>query len=145
MASYGYYANGGNGGKGGLSQGTISVSPGNQISLTVGSGGQKGRTGTAHKFYTYGNNGSAGGKSSCGSIVANGGGGGSRGSTGNDDDGWIINHGSNGTSYGNGGNGGLGDICTGSCGREDSDWNKVTRYATTGSNGWVYIEYGGDI
>ena len=107
--------------------------------MTVGRGGQKGETGTAHMFNTYGNNGSSGEKSSCGSFIAKGGEGGLRGFTENDD-GWSINHGTNGTSYGNGGAGGLGDNFS-----EDSDEHLVTRYATDGSNGWVYIEYGGDI
>lgn len=126
-----------------MTEGTLSVSSGTSISITVGSGGNKGRTGTDRNFNTYGTSGSAGGASSCGTITAKGGGGGYRGSTGNDDDGWIINHGSNGTSYGSGGAGGVGDICT--CTDWESGSNKVTRAATSGSNGWVYIEYGGDI
>ena len=49
----------------------------------------------------------------------------------------IARTGTNGTSYGSGGSGGVGAKAYYS--------NNTLTNATAGGNGWVYIEYGGDI
>lgn len=94
------------GGQGALTTQTVSVTSGTTYSVVVGAGGivGYGLMGTTNVYAT------AGGTSSACGVSAQGGGAAARGS--------------NGTSYGSGGAGGL---------------------AMNGSAGWVYIEYGGDI
>lgn len=107
-------APGGNGGSGELITKNISVTPLSTLTIIVGSGGAGG------SYWGY--PGRAGGSSSIVNFVtARGGGGGLRDNK-------------NGTSYGNGGAGGLGGKRT--------DWGEDGK---AGSPGWVIIEYGGDI
>lgn len=110
---------GGKGGAGALNTTTLSVTPNHVYTITVGKGG-------LHYVSTdsgaYGEkHASNGGTSSFGSISASGGQGAYvtiRNLTGH-----------NGASYGSGGAGG-------------STWDTG---ANAGGNGWVYVEYGGDI
>lgn len=122
---------GGTGGRGGLTTQTVTVTSGQQFSVTVGAGGNAGGSvSTSYRNYeAYSYSGSSGGNSVFGSIISSGGGGGGRcyaycydeGGTGGSD-------GSNGTSYGTGGTGGSGGI--------------YPTGAQKGANGWVYVEYG---
>lgn len=127
-------ATGGNGGRGGLVTKTVSVGYLSTHQVIVGGGGAAGQ-----QWYDwrYGTNGGAGGNSSFGNLVsAQGGGGGQRGEyTQNGDYLWGKNP-VHGTSYGQGGTGGRGGIP-----QQDTAGN----YATAGANGWIIIEYGGDI
>lgn len=131
MATATAIAQGGNGGTGNLVGTTISVSPGQTITIVVGSGGSAG----ANKASTStgsATSGRAGGSSSAGGVSASGGGGGGGGVVRYKDD---YTHGSNGTSYSGGGAGGAAG--------SGSKYSQVA--PTAGSPGWVYIEYGGDI
>ena len=105
---------GGNGGSGELITQKIAVTPLSTLTIIVGAGGAGGSY--------WGRPGGAGGSSSIVNfITARGGGGG-------------LKDNKNGTSYGNGGAGGLGGKRT--------DWGEDGK---AGSPGWVIIEYGGDI
>lgn len=105
---------GGNGGSGALITQKIAVTPLSTLTIIVGAGGAGGSY--------WGRPGGAGGSSSIVNfITARGGGGG-------------LKDNKNGTSYGNGGAGGLGGKRT--------DWGEDGK---AGSPGWVIIEYGGDI
>lgn len=105
---------GGNGGSGELITQKIAVTPLSTLTIIVGAGGAGGSY--------WGRPGGAGGSSSIVNfITARGGGGG-------------LKDNKNGTSYGNGGAGGLGGKRT--------DWGENGK---AGSPGWVIIEYGGDI
>lgn len=105
---------GGNGGSGELITQKIAVTPLSTLTIIVGAGGAGGSY--------WGRPGGAGGSSSIVNfITARGGGGG-------------LKDNKNGTSYGNGGSGGLGGKRT--------DWGEDGK---AGSPGWVIIEYGGDI
>ena len=108
---------GGNGGTGGA---------GGAAGVTTGSEGNK---------RAQGETGGTGGTSSIGNLVS------AQGGTGGTGAFYIANHvdedGSNGTSYGNGGVGGTGGVCSFS--------SSSNRNGSTGANGWVIIEYGGDI
>ena len=105
---------GGNGGSGELINQKIAVTPLSTLTIIVGAGGAGGSY--------WGRPGGAGGSSSIVNfITARGGGGG-------------LKDNKNGTSYGNGGSGGLGGKRT--------DWGEDGK---AGSPGWVIIEYGGDI
>lgn len=105
---------GGNGGSGELITQKIAVTPLSTLTIIVGAGGAGGSY--------WGRPGGAGGSSSIVNfITARGGGGG-------------LKDNKNGTSYGNGGAGGIGGKRT--------DWGEN---GEAGSPGWVIIEYGGDI
>lgn len=105
---------GGNGGSGELITQKIAVTPLSTLTIIVGAGGAGGSY--------WGRPGGAGGSSSIVNfITARGGGGG-------------VRDNKNGTSYGNGGAGGLGGKRT--------NWAEDGK---AGSPGWVIIEYGGDI
>lgn len=105
---------GGDGGSGELITQKIAVTPLSTLTIIVGAGGAGGNF--------WGRPGGEGGSSSIVNfITARGGGGG-------------LKDKKNGTSYGNGGSGGLGGKRT--------DWGEDGK---AGSPGWVIIEYGGDI
>lgn len=119
------------GGYGGTGEGitqNINVTANDTCSITVGAGGSAGIQGASgHPVAT---DGKAGGNSSISvgdaTVTARGGGGG------------TAAHGSagaNGTSYTGGAAGG----------RNGAYAGEHYRYPTGGANGWVYIEYGGDI
>ena len=129
---YGHEDNGYNGGRGGKTIVTLSVSGGQILSITVDKGGTKGasvRAGESYYFQAGGRtNGTA---SSVGSYSAQGGGGatGSGFHDGNDNaDYWT--HGHVGTSYGEGSFGGNGGLLY------------PTTEAQNGTDGVVIIEYG---
>lgn len=119
------------GGYGGTGEGitqNINVTANDTCSITVGAGGSAGIQGASgHPVAT---DGKAGGNSSISvgdaTVTARGGGGGkaAHGSAG-----------ANGTSYTGGAAGG----------RNGAYAGEEYRYPTGGANGWVYIEYGGDI
>jgi len=100
---------GAGGGSGGLYTGTISVTPGTSISITVGSGGKGGKGGTTSTgsggpfTVADGKAGGAGGDSSFGSYTATGGGGGTTGNPGTGGVGGTPNgnNGANGKDIGN--------------------------------------------
>lgn len=121
-----YGSAGGRGGNGELLEQTINVTATN-YSAVVGSGGEGGR---GAQGYTTAHNGSDGNASSAFGISARGGGGGMGAKFGT--------NGSAGTSYGSGGAGGEG-------GSSANDILDTGGTGGTGSNGWVIIEYGGDI
>lgn len=121
-----YKGTGGSGGNGELLEQTINVTATN-YSVIVGSGGSGGAGGTGFGSGTEGTNGNA---SSALGITASGGGGGGGASP--------IANGSAGTSYGSGGAGGAG-------GNSASSIGGTGGTGDTGNNGWVIIEYGGDI
>ena len=149
---------GGNGGTGALITKNIIVTPLSTLLITVGTGGAGGAagvtTGSEGNKRAQGETGGTGGTSSIGNLVSvqggTGGTGGTssignlvsvQGGTGGTGAFYIANHvdedGSNGTSYGNGGVGGTGGVCSFS--------SSSNRNGSTGANGWVIIEYGGDI
>lgn len=115
------YYRGGTGGQGALVTKSIAVTSGNTLQVVVGKGGAGGRT-SPYNSNIIATGGSAGGTSSVLGVSAIGGGGGAKGNFG---------PGANGTSYGNGGAGGAGGY-------------KNTN-GSNGNDGWVIIEYGGDI
>lgn len=116
---------GGTGGQGALVTESIAVTSGNTLQVVVGEGGAGGRTKPYTSEVPPATDGSAGGTSSVLGVSAIGGGGGAKAS-------WRP--GENGTSYGNGGAGGAG----GFGGQESTN-------GSNGNDGWVIIEYGGDI
>ena len=130
---------GGNGGTGALITKNIIVTPLSTLLITVGTGGAGGAagvtTGSEGNKRAQGETGGTGGTSSIGNLVSAQGGTGGTGAL------YISNQvnkdGSNGTSYGNGGVGGTGGVCSFS--------SSSNRNGSTGANGWVIIEYGGDI
>lgn len=130
---------GGNGGTGALITKNIIVTPLSTLLITVGTGGAGGAagvtTGSEGNKRAQGETGGTGGTSSIGNLVS------AQGGTGGTGAFYIANHvnedGSNGTSYGNGGVGGTGGVCSFS--------SSSNRNGSTGANGWVIIEYGGDI
>lgn len=110
---------GGKGGAGALNTTTLSVTPNHAYTITVGKGGLPYVSTNRNDFgEKHASNGET---SSFGSISASGG------------QGAYVTirelTGHNGASYGSGGSGG-------------STWNTG---ANAGGNGWVYVEYGGDI
>lgn len=120
---------GGAGGRGNLIVNTQAVISANPYSIHVGAGGTGG-AGVNGTFNTAsdGNNGET---SSALGITAIGGGGGKGGGIKNGD-------GSAGISYGSGGIGGVG-------GKASNEINGGGGSGSSGNNGWVIIEYGGDI
>lgn len=110
---------GGKGGNGNKWNGTFTVSPGNTITITVGSGGAGGSKPTVN----LSNKGSSGGSSSCNGTTSGGGEGGKGGT--------FRGAGAAGANSGNG-NGGAGGAGGSSVGGAGS----------RGNNGWVIIEYG---
>lgn len=145
---------GGNGGAGELLSKLVSVSPGSTISLSVGTGGTGGKDnyeggsfdeGYSSGYEWTGQTGAAGGSSYFGDVMARGGKGGYGGYgyyeyAPDEDEEWnYATNGANGTSYGNGGAGGAGAVYL-------DKYNAYKRTAAAnGSNGWVIIEFGGDI
>lgn len=121
-----YGGTGGRGGNGELLEQTINVTATN-YSVVVGSGGSGGSGIGTHVDGSDGSNGNA---SSAFGISARGGGGGTCADLGT--------NGSAGTGYGSGGAGGEGGSSTNSI-------LGTGGTGGTGSNGWVIIEYGGDI
>lgn len=121
-----YKGTGGSGGNGELLEQTINVTATN-YSVIVGSGGSGG---SGQGTYVDGSDGSNGNASSAFGISARGGGGGICAKFGT--------NGSAGTGYGSGGAGGEGGSSTNSI-------LGTGGTGGTGSNGWVIIEYGGDI
>lgn len=121
-----YGGTGGRGGNGELLEQTINVTATN-YSVVVGSGGSGGSGIGTHVDGSDGSNGNA---SSAFGISARGGGGGTCAKFGT--------NGSAGTGYGSGGAGGEGGSSTNSI-------LGTGGTGGTGSNGWVIIEYGGDI
>lgn len=120
---------GGNGGTGALITKNIIVTPLSTLLITVGKGGAGGAVAST------GGTGGTGDTSSIGNLVSAQGG---TGGTGAIYKANIVNEdGSDGTSYGNGGAGGTGGL---SRLRPPSNRN-----GSTGADGWVIIEYGGDI
>ena len=110
----------------------INVEPGEKYTVTVGKGGSAGKNqrsryspGTGSSIITeHGKSGEDGESSQFGDRYAQGGGGGGLApgrSFG------IVREGKEGTSYGEGGTGGIG--------------TKKSSQPTAGQNGWVYIEY----
>lgn len=124
-----YNGTGGSGGNGELLEQTINVTATN-YSAVVGSGGAGGRGGKGNMEQNAAWNGSDGNASSAFGISARGGGGGICAK-------FEIN-GSTGTGYGSGGAGGEG-------GSRANGLLGTGGTGGTGSNGWVIIEYGGDI
>lgn len=120
---------GGAGGRGNLIVNTQAVISAKPYSIHVGAGGTGG-AGVNGTFNTAsdGNNGET---SSALGITAIGGGGGKGGGIKNGD-------GSAGISYGSGGIGGVG-------GKASNEINGGGGSGSSGNNGWVIIEYGGDI
>ena len=110
---------GGKGGNGNKWNGTFTVSPGNTITITVGSGG----AGGSKPKINLSNAGSSGGSSSCNGTTSGGGEGG-KGGTSRGAGAAGANSGN-----GNGGAGGAGGSSVGGAG-------------SRGNNGWVIIEYG---
>lgn len=121
-----YKGIGGSGGNGELLEQTVNVTATN-YSVIVGSGGSGGAGGSGFGSGTEGTNGNA--SSALGITASGGGGGGGASRTAN---------GSAGTSYGSGGAGGAG-------GNNASSIGGTGGTGDTGNNGWVIIEYGGDI
>lgn len=110
---------GGSGGAGASNTSTLNVTPNHAYTITVGAGGSPYVSTNNNDFGEK--HASNGGTSSFGSISASGGQGA-----------YVTTSpltGHNGASYGSGGAGG-------------STWNTG---ANAGGNGWVYVEYGGDI
>lgn len=124
-----HHFTGGNGGRGALVNSTITISS-TTVKIVVGKGGTGGSAGGEDGT---GGTGSTGGTSSVASTSAKGGTGGTGGRVGHvaskGSSGTSDANGSAGTSYGNGGTGGAGGTGSGSA----------------GANGWVIVEYGGDI
>lgn len=114
------HAGGGGGGGGQIVQSTVSVTPGESITLTVGEGGLSGYQYAAYVAY----NGEAGGASSFATIVANGGDGGKSAY-----DSYSGRAGSGGQNYAKGGTGG-----------QPSRFG--TTYPTSGEEG---VEFDGEI
>lgn len=124
-----YNGTGGSGGNGELLEQTINVTATN-YSAVVGSGGAGGIGGKGNMEQNAARNGSDGNASSAFGISARGGGGGICAKFGT--------NGSTGTGYGSGGAGGEG-------GSSANGLLGTGGTGGTGSNGWVIIEYGGDI
>lgn len=124
-----YNGTGGRGGNGELLEQTINVTATN-YSAVVGSGGAGGIGGKGNMEQNAARNGSDGNASSAFGISARGGGGGICAKFGT--------NGSTGTGYGSGGAGGEG-------GSSANGLLGTGGTGGTGSNGWVIIEYGGDI
>lgn len=124
-----YNGTGGSGGNGELLEQTINVTATN-YSAVVGSGGAGGIGGRIIMEQIAAQNGSDGNASSAFGISARGGGGGICAK--------FKTDGSTGTGYGSGGAGGEG-------GSSSNDLLDTGGTGGTGSNGWVIIEYGGDI
>lgn len=122
-----YNGTGGTGGRGNLIVGVKSVTSSTPYSVIVGAGGTGGAGGSG--AFGKGSQGANGNASSALGITASGGGGGGGAS--------AVSNGSAGTSYGSGGAGGAGGNSA-SIGGTGGTGN-------TGNNGWVIIEYGGDI
>lgn len=132
---------GGGGGGGGYSTGTLSVTPGQVIAVTVGGGGAGGGGGGRGDAA----GGSGGGSSSVGSIVGGGGGGaqwgggGGSGGSGNVANGGSGSSGSRGSgdrsdgSGGSGGGGGGGGAGAGGAGA--SFWDRSSPLSWRGNNG----------
>lgn len=116
--------NGGNGGRGGLSVQTLTVTPGVQYPVTVGRGG----SGGSNDRNSPAGSGAGGGSSSFLTVSATGGGGGGGGSYGS-----SGSSGTNGSPAGAGANGGSGSSGVGN------------GNGGIGANGSVLIEWGGDI
>lgn len=120
-----YFINsGGNGGRGGLSVQTLTVTPGVQYPVTVGSGG----SGGSNDRNSPAGSGAGGGTSSFLTVSATGGGGGGGGSYES-----SGSSGTNGSPAGAGANGGSGSSGVGN------------GNGGIGANGSVLIEWGGDI
>ena len=138
---------GGGGGGGYVTNTTMNVTPGQQISVTIGAGG----TYSQYTMWYYNSNpseaagtvarwrrGSSGGKGGttyCGSVSAAGGNGGGAGSGPDQPTGatkWSTTGGSGGTGYGNGGKGGN------SGQSDDYDTAKANRDGGNGGDGYNY-------
>lgn len=146
-----YHALGGAGGRGELITQNIAVISGTSYSLTVAKGGTAGGDGRGYinKKYTEGvwhytesrgNGGTDGGNSIFDNThISRGGGGGYGGfyqrAEGSEGSETYKHNGNTGTSYGNGGQGGNGG----------PDVSNTFGKGTNGQNGWIIIEYGGDI
>ena len=120
-----YKGAGGNGGNGALINTTINVSANTVLTIIVGKGGSGAPANSGANVYA-GNGGTSSISDSKNTLTsAQGGGGGEC---------WAKGHGtpSNGTSYGNGGSGGNGGSSAPTAG-------------ANGADGWIIIEYGGDI
>lgn len=119
-----YKGNGGNGGNGALINTTINVMANAILTIIVGKGGSGA---AANDYAVYAGNGGTSSISDSKNTLASaqGGGGGES---------WAKGHGTpaNGTSYGNGGSGGNGGSSAPTAG-------------ANGADGWIIIEYGGDI
>ena len=113
---------GGKGGNGNKWNGTFTVSPGNTITITVGSGGAGGSKPTVN----LSNKGSSGGSSSCNGTTSGGGAGGKGGTS--------SGAGTAGANSGNGKGGAGGAGGAGNSGKRGA--------GSRGNNGWVIIEYG---
>lgn len=122
-----YNGTGGTGGSGNLIVGVKSVTSSTPYSVIVGAGGTGGAGGSGS--FGKGSQGANGNASSALGITANGGGGGGGAS--------AVSNGSTGTSYGSGGAGGAGG--------NSASIGGTGGTGGTGNNGWVIIEYGGDI
>ena len=147
---YEFAASGGDGGNGELVTQTVPVTPGQVIKVGVGAGGYIGRDSKGSNYGTYSNIGATSGRdgesSYFGSYKAAGGGGGERGIYlyNTNDNGNTYNRldGSDGVPDGKGAKGGDGSLYSGPyIGTSDDSWADNYRKATSGKNGWVYIEY----
>lgn len=120
-----YSGNGGKGGNGALINTTINVVANAILTIIVGKGG----SGAAanNNSDVYGDKGGTSSISDSKNTLASAQGGGGGGC-------WVKGHGTpaNGTSYGNGGSGGNGGSSAPTAG-------------ANGADGWIIIEYGGDI
>ena len=120
---------GGAGGRGNLIVNTQAVISAKPYSIYVGAGGTGGAGGNG--TFSSGSNGNDGEASLALGITAIGGGGGKGGSL-------KGGTGNAGTSYGSGGIGGIG-------GKASDTVGGAGGAGSSGNNGWVIIEYGGDI
>lgn len=137
-----YLYGGGGGGGGGANITTLTVTPGQVLTVVVGAGGTGGINGSYHPSNTWPTLGGNGGDSSIASVVGHGGGGGDK----------APNGGGNGTGGAGGAGGGFGSYGTsGNLGRAGSNGSGGSPnggdggiYYTNGSNGGsgqVVVQY----
>lgn len=127
--SVGHWGDGGKGGRGAKVTETITTSATSSYQVIVGRGGANGADEYDTK-YAFGESGENGGSSSFGTITARGGEGGEGGEAERDG----AKDGLDGKSYGEGGYGA-------GMGRQDANGN----WEYTVQDGWVIVEYGGNI
>ena len=144
--SWGKDGEGGGGGAGRITKKTVTVSPGNSISVTIGKGGTRGSNVSGTSGGTAGN-GTNGGTSSFGTFASASGGEGGKGGSGTGIYSMTGGNGGSGSAGGgggggmaSGGNGGNGDYCGG--GGAGVSWDGTSNNAS-GGNGGTYGGGGG--